>query len=258
MSYHRMADRLERREEKLLRGGGLPGLSAGGLEEKIPPAVRQGLETAFQKAFALLLGPGGTGVLKRTYGKKKLEEAQRLWSEGLSPGEARRTLRRMERQGAAARAAEVWAAGLEGTALGLLGIGLPDIPLFLGLLLRSLYQSAARYGFSPESPEERAYLLLVLQTALAQGEERRALSRRADQLGRALDHGWPVSAGLEEETRAAAALLSRRLLVLKFVQGIPLAGAVGGPANLLLSREVSRWGAMKYRKRFLEKKVRGL
>ena len=32
VSYHRMADRLERRGEELLRGGGLAGLSAGGVE----------------------------------------------------------------------------------------------------------------------------------------------------------------------------------------------------------------------------------
>ena len=97
--YHRLADRLERREERVLRGGGLPRIPTGVVEERIPPAVRQGLETAFQRAFSLLLGPGGTGLLERTYGKQKLEEACRLWSRGPTPGEARRALRRMERQG---------------------------------------------------------------------------------------------------------------------------------------------------------------
>ena len=117
---------------------------------------------------------------------------------------------------------------------------------------------ALRCGFSYESPEERVYLLLLLQGALSQGEERRALSGRADRLGRALDHGWPVSVDLENETGAAAALLARKLLLLKFVQGFPLVGAVGGAANLSLAGRVSRWGALKYKKRFLEKKVRGL
>ena len=62
----------------------------------------------------------------------------------------------------------------------------------------------------------------------------------------------------EEETRAAAVLLSHKLLAVKFVQGLPVVGAVGGAVNFSAAGRVARWGALKYKKRFYEKKVRGL
>lgn len=260
VSYHRILDRLEREEGRLLNRKPLLSLDAqkAELEQKIPPAVRNTLEGAFQKAFSALFGPGGTWLVERTYAKQKLEEGHRVWEKNLSPGEARRELRRIERQGMASRGLERCAAGAEGTVLGLLGVGLPDIPVFLGVLLRSLYQSAARYGFSYESAEERVYLLLLLRGALSEGEERRGYSRRADDLGRALDHSWPTSCRLEAEVAETAKVLADRLLLVKFVQGLPVVGAVGGAANMSLSGRVSRFGALKYKKRFLERKVRGL
>ena len=90
----------------------------------------------------------------------------------------------------------------------------------------------------------------------AEGEERAVLSRRADRLGRALDHGWPAEPDLEAETDAASRALAGRLLTAKFVQGLPLVGAVGGAVNLTMYRRVSSYGARKYRKRFLERRAR--
>ena len=39
---------------------------------------------------------------------------------------------------------------------------------------------------------------------------------------------------------------------------LPIVGVVGGAANLSLSGAVNQYGTMKYKKRFLERKVRGL
>ena len=261
VSWHRQLIRLERAERRGERAprGPRPLKRAGeALEEKVPAGLRQTLEAAFRKAFGLLFGPGGTRVVEGTLPRGRLAREAGLW-EGETPPEpeaARQALKRMTRKDRAGRELAAWAAGAEGTALGLLGIGLPDIPVFLGLLLRGLYGSARRYGFSYESPEERCYLLLVLRGALAEGEERAVLSRRADRLGRALDHGWPAEHDLEAETDAASPALAGRLLTAKFVQGLPLVGAVGGAVNLTMYRRVSSYGARKYRKRFLEKRAR--
>ena len=260
VSYQRMLTRLERREDRLLRGKDHADEAGGAdaLIQKIPPSVRQTLSSAFFHAFQKLFGPGGARMMERTIPAERLRTAQQAWSGELRPREERALLRRMERERRRGRAGEVLAAGGEGTVLGLLGIGLPDIPVLLALLLRSLCQSALRYGFSYEKQEERVYMLLLLQGALSQGEARRALSLRADQLGRALDHGWPVTVDLEEETRRTADLLAGKLLAFKFLQGFPLIGAVGGAVNFSAVGRVSGWGALKYKKRFLEKKVRGL
>ena len=176
----------------------------------------------------------------------------------LSPAQARKQLSELKRSAALTSSLENAAAGVEGVVLGVWGIGLPDIPVLLAWLLRSLYQNAARYGFSYDSPAERVYLLLVLQGALSEGEQRRGFSRRADRLGRALDHGWDAEYNLEVEMRAASALLADRLLLVKFIQGMPVVGVVGGAANLSLSSAVNKYGTLKYKKRFLERKVRGV
>jgi len=197
-------------------------------------------------------------VLEHTYPRKKLEEGHELWKRSPTPAQAKKELRRLSRQRRNAGMVQACVSGAEGTALGILGIGLPDIPVFLGVLLRSLYETAAAYGFTVNTPEERVYLLLVLQGGVSEGETRLEASRRADGLGRAMDHGWPAQVDLEAELEKTADLLADRLLFLKFVQGIPVVGAVGGAGNLSMSSAVSKYGAIKYQKRFLEKKVRGL
>lgn len=257
VSYHRILNRLERKEARLLKQKGLS-LPTETLEERIPPGIRSNLEKAFQKAFETMLGSGGTWVVEHTYQKGKTMERFRMWEQPLTPKQAKAELKRMERQGRNAQLLGRLAAGAEGTVLGVLGIGLPDIPVILALLLRSLYQSADRYGFSYHSPEERQYLLLLLQGALTQGEERLHYSREADTLGRALDHGWAIEVNVEETVASTSRCLARELLLVKFVQGIPLVGAVGGLSNLSISGRVARYGRIKYQKRFLEKKVRGL
>ena len=62
----------------------------------------------------------------------------------------------------------------------------------------------------------------------------------------------------DEEIHKTAALLSERLLLVKFIQGLPVVGALGGLSNFTLSGAVSEYGTLKYKKRFLERKVRGL
>lgn len=260
VSYHRILMRLEKKEARLLNRRPFSPL-AGQLESlraRIPYSVRANLERAFEKAFTLLFGPEGTRFLEHTYAKKKLEEQARQWESPLTPGQARRCLSDLNRRAGLTSSVENAAAGLEGAVLGVLGIGLPDIPVLLAWLLRSLYQNAARYGFSYDDSAERVYLLLLLQGALTDGEQRRSLSQRADRLGRALDHGWNTEYDLSAELRAASALLSDRLLLVKFIQGLPIVGVIGGVANLSLSSAVNQYGTIKYKKRFLERKVRGL
>ena len=260
ISYHRILMRLEKQEQRLLSRRTFSPFSAqlDVLRARIPHTVQFNLERAFEKAFSLLFGPEGTRFLEHTYAKRKLETQAQRWERPLSPAQARKQLSELKRSAALTSSLENAAAGVEGVVLGVLGIGLPDIPVLLAWLLRSLYQNAARYGFSYDSPAERVYLLLVLQGSLSEGEQRRGFSRRADRLGRALDHGWDAEYNLEVEMRAASALLADRLLLVKFIQGMPVVGVVGGAANLSLSSAVNKYGTLKYKKRFLERKVRGV
>lgn len=69
------------------------------------------------------------------------------------------------------RLCESGTALLEGVGLGILGIGLPDIPLFLGALLRGFYQIALSYGVDVRQDEEQIYLLLLLACAAVPQQE---------------------------------------------------------------------------------------
>ena len=60
---------------------------------------------------------------------------------------------------------------VEGVGLGILGIGLPDIVLFLSVILKGTYETALQYGFSYDTPEERMYILRLLETAMSKGEQ---------------------------------------------------------------------------------------
>lgn len=139
--------------------------------------------------------------------------------------------------------------GAEGTLLGLLGIGLPDIPLFTGVLLKSLYQMAARYGYGWDTPAERYYLLLLVQAPCPMGRSWPHAPRCWTSLPsppvrrRHYDQGTQI--------RRTASLLADRLLVMKFVQGIPILGMAGGISDALCLERVQRYAGLNYHRRFL-------
>lgn len=138
---------------------------------------------------------------------------------------------------------------MEGVGLGILGIGLPDIPLFTGMILKSIYETALHYGFPYDTEEEKYFILLLIQAALSYGEELEAINDRADRfiMEQTLPHGYDS----REQIKETSAVLSGELLYMKFLQGIPVAGVIGGAYDSVYLKRILDYAKLKYRKRFL-------
>lgn len=177
------------------------------------------------------------------------------------------------------------AAGAGGIGLGALGIGLPDIPLFTGMVLKSIYETAISYGFSYDTAEEQCYILKLISTALSRGDAAESGNRSLDAMGRLIRTGTPLSetalsgtplsgtfsgqdglaalpGGPESHDTAslctslmqqASHALSSELLYMKFLQGIPIAGIIGGMYDAVYLKRIADYADMKYKRRFLEK-----
>lgn len=217
------------------------------LAEKIPPKLEDTLNRAFAKAFGLVFTKG-TAVIERSYSKEARSRDFDVRARALARRDDKKTLRSFSRAAKVTAGAHTVAAGVEGVGLGLLGIGLPDIPLFSAVLLRSIYEIAMRFGFSYESEEERAFILLLIAAALSRGAEFDAKNRI---LNNWIDWGKRPLDNLDELVTLAAGALSKDLLYAKFVQGIPLVGALGGLQDGLCLSRVSKYAHMKYQRRFL-------
>ena len=60
---------------------------------------------------------------------------------------------------------------------------------------------------------------------------------------------WKESA--EEQTERTARALSKKLLYMKFLQTIPLAGIIGGTSDVWCMKRIGDYAELKYRRRFL-------
>ena len=199
------------------------------LEEKIPEKLEETLNTAFIKAFDLVFEKG-TGLIEKTYNKdqQKTDYQVREYAAGLK--ESRKTVKAFGRQSQGTRMKNLMISGVEGVGLGLLGIGLPDIPLFTAVILKSVYEIALSYGFEYESEKEQWFILKMIETALKKGEE---LERNNSLLNAWIDQngiGETVK-GRKEQSKETAAALAEALLYMKFLQGIPVVGVAGGAAD---------------------------
>lgn len=252
----RRRERLLREEQKLLREE-----ESALVEEKLAPLCEnllqkapqkaiEALQAAFYQAFSLLFGKGSSMILKSCLEPKRRENFRKRDS-ALRQETSRQNFSRLDRGPAGAARVNTCLCAAEGAVLGVLGIGLPDIPLLMGMLLRAVYQTALGYGFSVDSDEERAYVLYLLCLSAVKGEQRREYSRRADQLGWAIDAGHPCSVRLEELQKETARVLAEAMLGVKLVQGVPLIGAVAALSNASAAHAAARAARIKYQKRYL-------
>lgn len=210
---------------------------------KVPPAVKNNLNKAFKAAFALIFEEG-SGWIEKTFDKDEAAIRFEVTDRLIQKEGSKKQLRRLEKtagKGSAANSAATTAAGL---GMGLLGMGLPDIPLFTAILLKGLYETALAYGVDYEEEAEKILMLRIIRAALAKGEEKApAAALLCPELCR--------EAELEKELEETSAALADALLAEKFLQGIPLVGAAGGIVNHVVYRQTAGLARLVYKRRYL-------
>jgi len=60
---------------------------------------------------------------------------------------------------------------------------------------------------------------------------------------------------IEKQIKETASAFAVDMLLLKFIQGLPVVGVIGGAANPVYYNKVIKYVQLKYRKRYLLKKI---
>lgn len=204
------------------------------IEQYVPEMLEKTMKDAFELAFRQIF-QNGTGIISATFGGKTPEEAEQMI--------------------ARSRLAGMFDTGMSfvsGTGMGFLGIGVPDIPVFTAMVLRSIYQTAVTYGFDYRSRTEQIYVLMLIKGALSRGEDVFDISRKIDDYSDKVDReGYENDSWLGTELDEASDALADSMIYMKFVQGMPVVGAVGGFSNASTMRRINRFADIKYHKRKL-------
>lgn len=216
------------------------------LSELVPENLQGTLDSAFFKSFSLIYEKG-TGIIEKTYNK---DELKRDFEENIQAQNSK-SIREISKKAKAAGNKNILVSGATGIGMGALGAGIPDIPVFTAMILKNVYEIALNYGFEYDSDMEKFFVLLVIEGAVSYGNRLKVINKMIDAFieGRAVPGDY-IRKGQMQKTANA---LSKELLYMKFIQGIPIVGLVGGVQDMACMRKITAYAEMKYRKRVLYK-----
>lgn len=258
-ALYKELQKINKQEEKWLSAKERNNVVKDKIYEKVPDGLSHTLELAFEKAFSLVFLKGRK-ILEKTFDKEALQMEFTVGDQLVEQKQTKKSVKLLGKKQERDNLINHASTTATGFGLGLLGMGLPDIPLLVSTILKGLYEVALSYGFSYESKEEQIYMLRLIRTALATGEDRRKVfSECFSPAGSAIlsstDSGSALPAiyevDLSEEIKRTAKALSDALLVEKFVQGIPIVGVVGGFVNHTVYKKILFLGKLEYKKRYL-------
>lgn len=176
------------------------------------------LEMAFCKAFFMIFEKG-TGIIERSYNKESLGEDYEIQNYAVKVKGTRCQLRRMN--------THAQMAGLGNMA------------------------AATAEGIDYHLPKERMMILKMMEAAVSKGKKWSRLNTEVDEyMERLPEKEWSdseIKVQIGRTSRAFAA----DMLVLKFIQGFPVAGILGGLGNPVYYHKILQYVGMKYQKRYL-------
>lgn len=220
------------------------------IEDKIPERLKETLEEAFYKGFNLVLSKG-TKYIEKLYDKEKIQIEYDVINYAVEKATTKKNIKRLDSVSKKSTFLNTGIATIEGGGLGLLGIGIPDIPLFITMILKTVYEIALSYGFDYGKEEEQVYILNLIGAALLSGEEQQEYNKRLQSLAADIDGNIGIAYDLEEEVRRASGILAKSMITSKFIQGLPLVGVVGSVANFTVIRKISKFSRLQYKKRYI-------
>lgn len=228
------------------------------LDRFVPEKLGNTLDSAFSKAFALVFEKG-TSVIEKTYNKKQKQANYKVDAYATEVKADRKSVKQFTKRAKSTKTANIMLSGVEGIGLGLVGAGLPDIPLFVAMVLKSVYEVALSYGYEYESDGEKLFILKIIETAMYDDEEFIENDQVLDELielivsnGDSLE-GYEMSK--EDQIEKTAKALSKEMLYTKFLQGQMIVGIAGGVFNPIYINRITDYAVLKYRRRFLTSKV---
>lgn len=224
------------------------------LENKVPNGLQKTLDDAFAKAFQLVFEKG-TDIIEKSYKKEDIEKDYAINSYAANVKENRKNLKAFSKKASGAGRTNLLLSGVSGVGMGILGIGIPDIVVFTSLMLRSIYETSLHYGFQYDKEEEKKFILLLIQGAVCHDTNLLKINNELNEF--IMNGSFSEGLELEECIQKAAGALSKELLYMKFLQGIPVVGAVGGAYDVIYMKQVNRFAELKYRRRFFTVKKQG-
>ena len=221
------------------------------VESRIPEKVYAGLESAFRKGFGVVFDQGRS-IIEKGYNKEDLQADHAIRDFAVKLKGGRKELMQMHKSAKRADLVNMAVTTVEGIGLGALGVGMPDIVLFLGNLLKGVYEAALNYGFDYEPRQEQLLILKMLQTALSSGESWIQRNAEVEEMLE-LETVDITDDVFKQQVKDTASAFAMDMLLLKFIQGIPIVGIIGGAANPVYYNKVMKYVQLKYRKRYLLK-----
>lgn len=255
-AIERELGKIEKRENQMLKKAANKAdpLWKEKLRDKIPDKIMASLEKMFCKAFYLVFKKGNI-LIEKTYDKEAVEKDLKAKDYALDLIGGKREIKNIKRDAAKGNTLNMAFSTAEGIVLGVFGIGLPDIVIWVTVLLRGIYETALQYGFAYESPAEKMFILMMMETSMSTGTTWSELNTKVDEFIK-----QEILINLTEEEirmqmQSTSNAFATDMLVTKFIQGLPVIGVVGGAMNPVYYHKIMAYVQLKYRKRYLLRKI---
>ena len=222
------------------------------LEEKVPSKVMETFEKAFEKGFYYVFEKGTT-IIEKSYNLEKLRNEADINEYILSKQINNKNLNRIDKTAKKGIWINKGITATEGTAMGVFGIGLPDIPVFIGVILKTVYEICLNYGFKYDSEEEKAFVMNIICASVNKTPQKIIYSNEIDRIGYNIDNGFKNEVDINYLIKETSKNLSESMMLSKVIQGMPIVGIYGGITNYMTIRDISEVATIKYKKRMIYK-----
>lgn len=221
------------------------------IEQKIPENIEKVLKIAFNKAFNITFFKG-TNMIEKTFNKDKARKNFEVRDFAINKNPTKNEIKMLKNN--KNNSANILFSTVEGIGLGFFGIGLPDIVLFIGVILKGIYEISLKYGVDYNDDKEKLFILKLLQASIKKGDEFIIINRELDKFIIENDFNYneyEINSQLKDTSDEFAI----QMLTAKFIQGLPILGIIGGMSNPIYYNKIMNYAELKYRKRYLYSKI---
>ena len=111
-----------------------------------------------------------------------------------------------------------------------------------------------KYGYAFDTEEEQKFILSIIAAAVQDGDD---MLRANKEVNRLIREGLSADTStVDEKINEAAVALAHALLLMKFLQKIPVVGVIGGASDFIYMERISDYAVLKYQRRFLVDQIK--